>query len=128
MPSNNFVSDKVAVLLFISQLSRTLLSILAGLNNAVVWIVSTFLLIYKSLSPFTNPSGIVPSAPITTGITITFMFHSFFSSLAKSRNLSLFILSFIFTLLSVGIAESTIWQALFFLLMITWSVHLVKIR
>ena len=43
-----------------SQVSRTLLSILAGVNNAVVWMVSTCLLISKSLSPFINPLEIVP--------------------------------------------------------------------
>ena len=36
------------------QLSRTLLSIKADLNNAVVWIVSTRPLISKSSCPFTN--------------------------------------------------------------------------
>ena len=47
------------------------------LNNAVVWMVSTCPLISKSSSPFANPLGIVPSAPITFGITVTFMFHNF---------------------------------------------------
>ena len=35
--------------------SRTLLSILANLNNAVVWMVSTRPLLSKSYSPCTNP-------------------------------------------------------------------------
>ena len=65
------------------QVSRTLPSILVNFNNAVVWMVSTCSLIYKYSSPFTNPSEIVPSAPITNGITVTFMLHSFFSSLAR---------------------------------------------
>ena len=64
-----------------SQISRTLLSILADLNDAVVWVVSTCALISKSSSPFTNRLGIVPSATTTIGITVTFMFHSSFSSL-----------------------------------------------
>ena len=42
----------------------SLLSILADLNNTVVWMISTFPLIYKSSSTFTNPIGIVPSAVV----------------------------------------------------------------
>ena len=49
------------------QVSRTFLSILADINNAVVWMVS------------------VPSTPITVGITVTFKFHSFFSTLTRSQ-------------------------------------------
>ena len=41
------------------QVSRTLLSILADLSYAVVWIVSTHLLISKFSSPFTNPFIII---------------------------------------------------------------------
>ena len=78
------------------QVSRILLSIQANLSNAVVWKVSTCSLISKTSSLFTNPLEIVPSAPTT--ISITFMFHSFFSSVARSRCLSLFSLSFNFTL------------------------------
>ena len=65
------------------QVSRILLSILADFNNAVVWTVSTRPLISKSFSPCINPSVTVPRAPITIGIIVTFMFHSFFNSLAK---------------------------------------------
>ena len=56
------------------QVSRTLLSILANLNDAVVWIVSTRPLISKSSRPIINPFGTAPSAPVTIGITITFTF------------------------------------------------------
>ena len=66
------------------QVSRTLLSILSDFNNAVVWMVSNQP-ISNSSSPCTNPLVTVPSALITIGITITFMFHSFFSSLAMSK-------------------------------------------
>ena len=45
------------------QVSRTLLSILAVLNNAVVWMVSTRLPTSKSSSPFSNPLVTVPNAP-----------------------------------------------------------------
>ena len=61
------------------QVSRTLLSILAVLNNAVVWMVCTRPPTSKSSSPFSNPLVTVPNAPITIGIIVTFMFHSFFS-------------------------------------------------
>ena len=61
---------------------------------------------FQVFSPFTNPLGIVPSTPTTIGIIATFMFHCFFSSLAWSRHLSLFSLSFIFTLWSAEIAKS----------------------
>ena len=47
--------------------------------------------IFNSRSPFTKPSGIVPSAPITIGITVTFTFHKFylFSSQVPSTFLTL---------------------------------------
>ena len=62
------------------QVFRTLLSILADLNNAVIWMVSPCPLISKSSFPSTNPMVTVPNAPITIGITVIFMLHSFFSS------------------------------------------------
>ena len=92
------------------QVSRILLIIQADLNNAVVSMVSTRPSISKSISPFINPSVIVPRAPIKIGINDTFTFHSFFNYLARSRYLSCFSLSFNFTLRS---AKSTIRQALF---------------
>ena len=61
------------------QVSRTLLSILADLNDVVVWIVSTRSLISKSSSSFINPLVTVQRAPITISINITFIFQSFFS-------------------------------------------------
>ena len=96
------------------KVSRTRLSILAILSNVVVWIVSTRPPTSKSSRPFNNPLVIVPNAPITIGTIITFMFHSFFNSLARSRYLSFFSLSFRFILWSVGTAKSTIFQILFF--------------
>ena len=60
------------------RVSRTLLSILAIFNNAVVWIVSTRPPTSKSSRPINNPLVTVPKAPITIGIIVTFMFHSFF--------------------------------------------------
>ena len=56
------------------QFSRTLLGILAVLNNIVVSMVSTRPQTSKSFSPFSNP---LVTVPITIGIIVTFMFHSF---------------------------------------------------
>ena len=44
-----------------SQISETLLSILADLNNAVVWLVSSRPPISASFSPYTNPMRTVLS-------------------------------------------------------------------
>ena len=96
------------------QVSRTLLSLLAVFNNAVVWMVSTRPQISKFSRPYNNPLVTVPKAPITIGIIITFMLHSFFNSLARSRYLSLFSYSFSFILWSVCTAKSTILQIFFF--------------
>ena len=94
------------------QVSGSLLSILADLNSAVVWMISTRVLIskfFQSLYHFTNPLVTAPSAPITIGTTVIFMFHSiFFSSLTRSRYLSLFSPSINFTLWSARTAKSTI--------------------
>ena len=94
------------------QVSRTLLSILAILKNAVVWTNSTHPPTSKSSSPFSNSLVTVPNAPITIGIIVTFIFHSFFNSLASSRYLSFFSHSFSFILWSAGTAKSTILQVL----------------
>ena len=65
------------------QVSRTLLSILAVLNNAVVWMVSARPPPSESYSPFNHPLVTVPKAPITIGIIVTLMFHSFFQFPSK---------------------------------------------
>ena len=110
------------------HVSRTLLCILADLNNVMVWMVSTRPLISKSFTPFTKPLVTVLRAPRTIGITVTFMFHSFFNFRARSRYLSFFSLSFNFTLWAAGTAKSTIRQVLFFLLIIIRSGRLDEIR
>ena len=61
--------------------------------NAVVRIVSTRPLTSKSSRPFNNPLVIVLNVPITVGTIVTFMFNS----LARSRYLSFFSLSFRFS-------------------------------
>ena len=52
--------------------------------------VSTRPFISKSFCPFINPLVTVPRAQIIIDINVTFMFYSFFNSLAKSRYLSFF--------------------------------------
>ena len=118
------------------QVSRTPLSILAVVNNVLVWMVSNRPPTFKSSSPFNNPLVTVPNAPITIGTIVTFMFHIFFNSPARSRYLSFFSNSFSFILWSAGTAKSTILQVLFFFLLINikssllaeirWSVCMLK--
>ena len=74
----NGLSDRI-----FPQVSRTLLSILVDLNNAIHWMVSNCPLISKSFCICTNPMVTVLRTPIIIGITVTFIFHSFFSSLAR---------------------------------------------
>ena len=102
----------------VSSISRTLLSILAVLNNSVVWMVSYRPPASKSTRPFNSPLVTVPNAPITIGIIVTLMFHSIFNSLARSRYLSFFSYSFSFIQCSLGTAKSTILQILFLVLLI----------
>ena len=90
------------------QVFRTRLRILSVLSYAVIWIVSTRPPTSKSSRPFNNSLVIVPNAPITIGTIVTFLFHSFFNSLTRSRYLSFFSLSFRFILWSAGTAKSTI--------------------
>ena len=110
------------------QVSRTRLSILAVLSNSVVWIVSTRPPTSKSSRPFNNPLVTVPNIPITIGTIVTFMFHSFFNSLARSRYLSFFSLSFRFILWFTGTAKSKFLQIFLFLLIIMRSGLLTGIK
>ena len=105
------------------SLSRTLLSILSVFNNAVVWVVSTRPPTSKSSWLFKNLLVTVPNAPITTGIIIIFMFHSFSNSLARSRYLSLFSRSFSFILWSAGTAKSTIIIFIIIIIVLTSFPH-----
>ena len=85
-------------------------------------------LISKSPRPSTNPLVTVRNTPITIGIIVTFRFQNFFCSLARSKYLSLFSLSFNCTMWSGGTAKSTIRRVIFFLLLtITRSSHLAEI-
>ena len=60
--------------------------------------------------------GTAPSASTTIGITVTFMFHSFFTSLARCKYLCLFSFSLIYNLWSARTTKSTILQVPFVLL------------
>ena len=108
------------------QLSRTFLSILAVLNNVVVWTVSTRPTTSKSSILFNDPLVTVTKSSAMIGIVITFMCHSFFNPLARSRYLSFFSLSFSFIIVSAVTAKSTILQILFYLLIIRMSGLLAK--
>ena len=103
--------------------------ILANLNKAVFRIVSTPPLISKSSSSSTNPLLTVPSAPITVGITVTFMFHCFcFQSSNKFKVLmSLFAVSLF--LWSAWTAKAPFrWILFYFLFTITRPGRLFEIR
>ena len=108
------------------QVSKTLLSILAFLNNAVVWMISTRPPTSNSSRPFNNPLVTVPKAPITISTIVTLMFHSFFNSQATSRNLFFFSHSFMFILWSAGTVDS--FANSLFLLIIIRSGLLAEIR
>ena len=54
---------------------------------------SPLVLLFPSLPVFYNPLVAVWKSPIAIGMIVTFMFHSFFNSRAKSRYLSFFSLS-----------------------------------
>ena len=75
------------------QVSWTLLRILAVLNSAVVWTVSTRPPTSNSSSLFSSPVVTVPNVPITIGIIATCMFHSFFHLPSKVE-----VFIFLFTL------------------------------
>ena len=110
------------------QVPQTLLSILAYSKNAEIQTALICLLISNYSSPHSKPLATIPNVPITTGITISLMFHDFLSSMARSKYLFLFSLFLIFTEQSAGIAKSTLWLVLIFLLIITSSGLLAGIK
>ena len=50
--------------------------------------------IFKSSSPCINPLVTVPNAPVTIGISVTFMFRSFFNFQARSSVIIIIIIPF----------------------------------
>ena len=79
-----------------TQISRTLPCILAELKIEVVWTVSAQSPISISFNLLSKLLVIVLNASFTRGILETYMFHSIFSSLARSNFLSLSFLCFLF--------------------------------
>ena len=128
-------SDGLSLEIELQQVSRTLLSILAVFNNAVFWMVSTRPPTYKSYRPFNNPLVTVSKAPITIGIIVTFMFHSFFQFYSKVKVLiSLFTFFQFYSVVSRGSKVNNFADFLFFLIIILsglqadirWSVCMSK--
>ena len=110
------------------QVSRTLLSILAVFNNAVVWMVSTRPPTSKSSMPFNNPLITVLKAPITIGISVTFVFHSFFNSPSKVQVLTSFFTFFQFYSVVSRDRKIENFANSLFLLLITIRSGLLEIR
>ena len=112
------------------QVSRTLLSILANLNNMVIWMVSIWPLISKSSSPFTKHLVTVPSTPITIGFTVTFMFHCFLEVLWQGLRTYLSFPLRLLLLRGPLVMQSPLFCkfSFFFLLIITRSVRPAEIR
>ena len=69
------------------QVSRTLISILADLISAVVWIEWILPLISNSSSVFSRHLRSFSRAQTTISVTVTLVFHTFFSSPARSKHL-----------------------------------------
>ena len=109
------------------QVSRILLSILTVFNNAVVWMVPTQPPTSKSSRPFNNPLVTVRKAPITISITVSFMFHSFFSNSVEVL-ISLFTFFQFYSVVSRDYKVDNFADFLFYLLIIIRSGLLVEIR
>ena len=103
-------------------------SILVDLRNAEVSMISACPPISNSSSPIIKPLAIVPSASITVGITVIFMFHNFFNSLVRPNYLFLVSFHLIFKLISTETAKSNTVGCIFFLLIIIWSGFLARIK
>ena len=91
------------------QISRTLLSILADLNNAEIWMVSILPLFSNSSSLFSECLGTVPGAPFIIGITVTLMFHRLFLLSSKIR-VFVCIFAFFYSELESGLSDPFVSQ------------------
>ena len=112
-----------------SQVSRTLLSILAVLNNVVVMMVSTRPPTFNNSSAFNNPLVTVPKATIRISIIVTFTFHNFFQFPSKVDELILlFTLLQFYSIVSQDGKVHNFASSLFLLLIIIRSGLLAEIR
>ena len=109
------------------QVSRTLFSILADFNNAVVRTVSNRLVTSKSSSPFVLILGDFMKGTNYYWYSRHFHVPQFFNSQIRSRYLTFFSHCFNFTLWSAGTTKSTIQQVLSFLLIFIRSGRLAEI-
>ena len=81
-----------------SKVSRTLPSIQVNLKSAMICIVLILHPISYYPSLFSSPSRAVSRTPSTIFIATTFMFQSFYCSLARYNYSSIFLLSFLFSI------------------------------
>ena len=88
------------------RLSRTLLSILANINNVAVLMILILPLISNSASSLLSPWGLFQLHQLLL-VSLSPYSTAFFRTLVGSKYLSIFSISFIFTLWSMGIATST---------------------
>ena len=95
----------------------------------MLWFGCSWIFLIPNFSSlFPKLLGTVANTPVIISITITFMFHSFFSSLARFEYLFIFLLSIIFSLWSARTAKSTRCKVLFFFLINTRFSPLAEIR
>ena len=98
-----------------SHVFGTILSILADFNSTTTSRVSFLPLIILFSRILFQAFDERSRATITTGITVTFMFYSFFfCSLIRTKYFSIFLLYFICMLWSAETVKSTRWLVLFF--------------
>ena len=90
------------------QVTRTLQRISIDLNSIVDSMVSIFPLISNTFPPQSQAIKNVPSTQFTTGFIVNLIFQNLLSSPGRSMYISLFPLTFIFTLCSAGSAEFTV--------------------
>ena len=109
------------------QVSRTLLTTLAVLNNAVVRMISTRSPTFKSSSPFNSPLVTVPNAPITIGIIVTFMFLFLIPSQGRGIYSSFDFLSVLFCGQSEQQSRQFCKFSFFFFLLITGLVFWLRL-